>query len=121
MWKYHQSTGLIEHDGAEVDYGWSGYEDGINIPAMQDAPGIGPIPRGMWAIEGPPFDSAETGAYTLILTPALGTQTFGRNSFRWHGRSAKRIFDSSKGCVVSARWIREKAWMSGDRELRVVA
>jgi len=121
MWTYHQSTGLYELDGVEISYGWSGYEDAINIPAMQDIPGIGPIPRGIWAMLDPPFDDAECGPYCLRLTPALDTKTFCRNAFLCHGRSQARPFDSSKGCLIADLPTRTKMWKGGDHTLEAVA
>jgi hypothetical protein len=121
QWTYHQNSGLLLLDAEEVDYGWSGYEDGINIPAMQDMPGLGPLPRGMWVFEGPPFDHPECGFYCLRLTPAVSTQTFGRNSFLCHGRSSRKPFDSSKGCLVFVLETRKRIWESGVRPLEVLA
>jgi hypothetical protein len=120
MWTYHQLSGLIEHDCEEVDYGWSGFEDGINVPGMQDIAGIGPLPRGLYIMADPPIDHPELGQYALRLTPAVGTELFGRSEFWWHGRSLKKVFDSSKGCLVSCFATRKQAWESGDHELRSV-
>lgn len=102
-------------------YGWSGYEDGINIPAMQDIVGIGPIPRGMWVVDGAPFDSPHMGQYVLKLTPAVGTDTRGRNSFFIHGWAVSKPFDSSQGCVVLSAKDRLTLYQSADREFLVVA
>ena len=120
MWTFHQLSGAIEHDGKVLDYGWSGYEDAINIPAMQDIPGIGPIPRGTYIMRDPPVDHPEMGPYALKLTPAVDTQLYGRSGFWWHDRSIHVPFDSSRGCVVSHRATRQAAWESGDHVLQVV-
>ena len=121
MWTYHQSSGELDHAGSVVAYGWSGFEDGINVPAMQDIRMVGPIPRGLWVLADPPIDSPQLGPFALRLTPALDTDTCGRNSFYIHGRSFSKPFDSSEGCVVFDQSAREKIWQSGDREFMVVA
>jgi hypothetical protein len=117
---YSQVSGEWRKDNKHFAYGWSGFEDGINIPAMQNIPYIGPIPCGAWKIIGPPVDDPETGKYTLIVVPDSATQIFGRNSFRLHGRSAAKPFDSSKGCLVLELVYRQQVWGSGDTNLLVV-
>jgi len=120
MWTYRQSSGELAHDGEIVGYGWSGWDDGINIPAMQNIPKVGPIPRGKWRIVGPPEDSPTHGPYTLRLIAEPETPTFGRSGFLMHGRSAVKPFETSRGCLVLERPLRERMWKSGDRTLEVV-
>ena len=119
MWTYSQATGELRHNGLTLGFGFSGYEDGINVPAMQDLPGIGPIPRGRWLMLDPPENSPTLGPYAFRLTPDPKTPTFGRSAFWCHGRSIKTPFDSSRGCLALQRDLRLKMWESGDRELLV--
>ena len=120
MWTYHQSTGLIEHDGVAIDYGFSGFEDAINVPGMDEIPMIGPLPKGKWKIVGPPFDDAKMGKYVLRLMPAPGNLT-NRNGFCWHNYAPSRPFESSEGCLCSTQLVRRMAWDSGDYDLECVA
>lgn len=121
MWSFRQSSGELAHDGSVVGYGWSGWGDGINIPAMQNMRTLGPLPRGKWKIEGPPEDSDTHGKYILRLTPEPETPMFGRAGFLIHGRSAVKPFETSRGCLILERPIREQIWESGDRALLVTA
>lgn len=121
MWTYSQSTGELKHDDHVIGYGFSGWQDGINVPAMQDLPNLGPIPRGLWSMLDPPEDHPTLGPYAFRLTPAPLTNTFGRSGFWCHGRSIKKPFDSSHGCLALARTLRQAMWESGDRLLTVTA
>jgi hypothetical protein len=119
MWTFDQSSGNLSHNGKFVAKGYSGREIGKNNPAMQDAVGLGPIPRGKWII-GAPRDSLKTGPYTLDLSPAQGTDTRGRSAFRIHGESIAHPGQASHGCLIFQRKIREAIWASGDRDLEVI-
>jgi hypothetical protein len=107
------------HDGVPPMFGWSGYEDGINVPGMQSLHGVGPIPRGLWVIEGPPFDDPKMGKFVLRLTPAVGTDTCGRYGFFIHDWSTAHPFISSEGCIATLEADRKIVWASGDREWKV--
>ena len=120
MWTYRQETGELLHEGEHVAWGYSGAENaGYNNPAMENVRSKGPIPRGRWLIEGPPFDTPTHGPYVLRLTPAQETKTFGRSGFLCHGDSIRRPGTASEGCIIMARKIREQIWKSGDRDLLV--
>jgi hypothetical protein len=118
MWTYDQSAGVMSRAGKSYT-GYSGAGRGKNNPSMQAAVGVGPIPRGRWTI-GAPYNSANTGPFTLMLTPAAGTDTCGRSAFRIHGDSVKNPGTASHGCVILPRAVRDAIWASGDRELLVV-
>lgn len=120
MWTYDQSAGVMSRGGKSYA-GYSGNGRGKNNPAMQAARGVGPIPAGRWRIVGPPYTSGNTGPYTMVLQPEVGTQTFGRSEFRIHGDSIKAPGTASHGCIILPRAVREAIWGSGDRELEVVA
>lgn len=119
MWKWDQSAGKLYRDGQLVSTGYSGLGRGKNNPVMQAAVGVGPIPRGLWTI-GAPYDSPNTGPYTLGLAPKAGTDTRGRSAFRIHGDSIAHPGQASHGCIILPRPIRERIWRSGDRDLEVI-
>ncbi len=120
MWTYAQKTGALLHSGQLVATGYSGFEVGKNNPAMQAVPDVGPIPQGDWTIGGPPVNTAEHGPFVLTLTPAPGTNTFGRSGFLMHGDAINAPGTASKGCIIMPRTAREQVWSSGDTELEVV-
>lgn len=119
MFIFQIFQGLVIKDTKLFAHAYSGREDGKNNPAMVQVRNVGPIPPGLYAIEGPPFDSATHGPFCMRLRPKDGTNTFGRDGFMVHGDSIKRPGDASHGCIVMARWAREALWASGDRTLRV--
>lgn len=124
MWRYHQKTGDLGHvndDGAEtvVGSGYSGRGEGLNNPAKQDVPGVGPIPRGLWSI-GAPYHSPNVGPYTMALRPEPDTVTFGRDAFRIHGDNYHQDQSASSGCIILPRPLRERIHESDDNTLEVV-
>lgn len=120
MWVWDQSAGTLSRDGKLVSRGYAGRDRGLNNPSMQGIAGIGPIPQGLWNIVGKPYDSPNTGKYTLRLEPAPGTNTLGRSAFRIHGDNARLNNTASKGCIILPRKIREMIYMSKDTILKVV-
>lgn len=120
MWMYAQKTGDLLQDGNVVATGYSGCDNGKNNPAMQAVHEVGPIPQGNWTIQGPPINTAQHGPYVLTLTPAAGTNTFGRSGFLMHGDAVNAPGTASKGCIVMPRTAREQVWNSGDTTLEVV-
>jgi hypothetical protein len=120
MWTYAQKTGDLMHGGEKIDTGYSGCDPGKNNPDMQAVPDVGPIPQGDWIISGPPVNTAEHGPFVLTLTPADGTDTFGRSGFLIHGDKIGAPGTASKGCIILARPTREQIWNSGDTDLEVV-
>lgn len=120
-WTYSQKSGSISQDDHEVARGYSGNAEGKNNPAMQNIHNVGPIPQGDWTITGPPVDTTTHGPYVLKLTPASETQTFGRGGFLMHGDSKEHPGTASQGCIIMPRAVREKVWISGDKDLKVVA
>jgi len=121
MWRYQQSTGeLTEPSGSALAKGWAGHGEGLNNPAMQSDPDIGPLPAGNYTI-GEPHDSPHTGPFTMDLMPAPENQMFGRSEFRIHGAAEEHPELSSDGCIILPRPVRENIWQSGDREIEVIA
>jgi hypothetical protein len=120
MWTYAQKTGDLLQDGNAVATGYSGFDNGKNNPDMQAVHDVGPIPQGDWIIVGPPVNTAAHGPYVLTLTPAQGTNTFGRSGFLMHGDAVNAPGTASKGCIIMPRTAREQVWNSGDTDLEVV-
>jgi hypothetical protein len=56
----------------------------------------------------------------MPLTPADGTDTFGRGGFFIHGASAIHPGESSHGCIILPRAARLQIAGSGDTDLLVV-
>src|SRR5687767_7547919 len=124
-WRYRQKHGAlsrVDRDGTEVvvGHGYSGRNEGLNNPDMQDVPNVGPIPRGRWTI-GAPYDSERIGPFALPLLPDPDTETFGRSAFRIHGdRRLGPPKSASHGCVILSRDLRELIWDSSDTDFEVV-
>lgn len=119
-WVWDQSAGTLSRGGTLVARGYAGHDWGKNNPDAQAAVGLGPVPRGRWTIHAP-RTSANTGRFTLDLTPQPGTSTFGRSLFRIHGDSVRAPGTASHGCIVVPYDARVKVWDSGDRDLAVIA
>jgi len=125
VWIWDQSAGELRRDGRLVSRGYSGKGRGKNNPALQNVPGVGPIPRGRYRI-GAPYESKNVGPFTLPLyaidaKPDDDThQPTGRSGFRVHGDSIKAPGTASRGCIILPRAVREAIWRSGDRILEVV-
>lgn len=120
MWTWDQSAGTLTRDGLIEGRGYAGHQYGKNNPDAQDAPGIGPVPRGMWTI-GEPHTSPTTGPFTMNLDPEPGTDTCGRSAFRIHGDSIANPGEASHGCIILPRPVRVEIWTSGDHTLQVIA
>lgn len=124
MWKWEQSTGRLSRNGAFVSAGYSGAGRGKNNPALQNVVGVGPVPKGRWKIINK-YDSKSVGPYTLTIWSVDNRfddrhDETGRSAFRIHGDSIKAPGTASRGCIILPRSIREKIWLSGDRDLEVV-
>lgn len=121
-WKYAQSTGdLTSPAGSRVGAGYSGRGDGLNNPAMQSVPDVGPIPQGDWQIGEFFDDHGGKGPMVAHLTPAEGAETFGRSGFMIHGDNAALNHTASEGCVILPHVLRAMVMVSGDRVLTVTA
>lgn len=120
MWTFEQSTGRLRRGNIAFVGGYAGFGLGKNNPALQDQRNVGPLPRGHYLIGGPE-DTPQHGPYVLRLYPMPGNQMFGRAGFLCHGASASHPLESSNGCIIEPRHIRETVWTSGDTVLEVVA
>jgi hypothetical protein len=122
MWEYQQSTGeLTSPDGVIVGIGYSGHGAGLNEPTAQNIHDVGPIPQGVWTIGRFFDDPGGKGPLVAHLTPAEGTETYGRSGFMCHGDSHAMNHTASHGCIVLGRTIRETLVASSERTLKVVA
>ena len=119
MWIYNQSNGTFSRDGRIVGQGYSGFGVGKNNPALQNLVDVGPIPQGHWEI-GPPEDTHTHGPHVMALTPAPGTDTFGRGGFLIHGDAIEHPGAASHGCIILPRNLRDEISSSGDNQLQVV-
>lgn len=120
MWTYHSDTGVIEHNGTAIGRGYSGHPpDGVNSPALESVPDVGPIPRGEYAI-GEFFNDPEKGPVVAHLTPLSATDTFGRSGFMIHGDNPAMNQSASLGCIVLPHQVRFMIETSKDSSLEVV-
>lgn len=121
MWTYAISTGVMRRGDAMFQgYSGAGHSllEGRNNPSMIGIPNRGPIPFGSFKI-GAPYDSPQTGPYTMPLYPDPNDDMYGRSEFRIHGNNAAN--DASHGCIILPPDARRAVWMSGDHDLRVIA
>jgi hypothetical protein len=128
-WEYSQSNGQLTYVNNEsgartpVGTGYSGHGAGLNNPAMQNEPNVGPIPQGTWTIGPQQNNVTNTGMQlpaSMRLTPNPGTNTFNRGGFIIHGDNPARNRTASQGCPVFDHPTRNQIGRSGDTELRVV-
>lgn len=120
MWSWTQAAGALLHDGNPDAEGFSGHGDGYNNPALQNVPNVGPLPQGHYTI-GSPYTHPKLGPVVMDLEPDPSNEMFGRNEFRIHGALISDPADSSHGCIVLARVVRERIAASGDDHLEVIA
>jgi hypothetical protein len=120
MWVYEQATGRLSRNNAMLAMGYSGKYAGQNNPSMQDVPNVGPLPCGNYEIQAP-IDSPKHGPYALPLIPDAANEMFGRSEFLIHGERLEGPPGlASEGCIICARYARERIWESGDHALQVV-
>lgn len=122
-WEYKQSTGEMTHDGQTFATGYSGHGDGVNNPADEAIPNIGPVPVGVYTI-GEAFTHPHAGPICMRLTPAAGDEEFGRAGFMIHGDNAAANHTASEGCIIlphDARIALSEAVAAGDNQLTVIA
>lgn len=112
MFEYKQTTGELMLMGADgtpaVALGvcYSGRGDGLNNPAMQYTPDVGPIPQGTYTI-GEAFEHPVAGPVCMRLTPDGASRTHGRSGFMLHGDNCEMDHTASEGCIIAALEIRQ--------------
>ena len=128
--KYEQKTGkLRDSEGSVVAIGYSGSGEWKNNPEGQGMVDLGPIPQGVYTIEGPPVDTTRHGPFTLRLSPDEATRvsilSMGRNpdTFLCHGDSIEHPGTASEGCLILDRGTRNKLWenIAVDNTITVVS
>ncbi len=121
-WNYQQSTGILrDRRGVVAGVGYSGCGAGRNAPCAQTMFGLGPIPRGLWDIVGPPEDNASHGPYVLRLEPYIDNKTFDREGFVIAGDDSGQSEAPIGNRLVLPLVVRKDIWESGDHTLEVVA
>jgi hypothetical protein len=114
-WTYEQPTGrLLTPNANLLAIGYSGLGNGKNNPDLQNHPNLGPLPRGRWHM-GAAINHPECGPITIPLTPDPTNQTFARNGFMIHGDLTDHCQDASHGCLILARYARQRLDESPDR------
>jgi hypothetical protein len=120
MYTYHQSTGVLLHNGILLLTAYAGHGAGINNPAMQNQHDVGPLPQGRYKMTTL-FDSPHTGLATIVLDPDPANQMFGRSGFRIHGDNAAANHTASDGCIIAGHSPdRIAIWHSGDHDIEVL-
>ncbi|MEW5950236.1 MAG: RHS repeat-associated core domain-containing protein [Thermodesulfobacteriota bacterium] len=126
-WLYYQTSGRLSYLNNQtgvvtpIGTGYSGHGRGLNNPAMQNVPNVGPIPQGTYTIGAQQTNVTSSGTVlpgSMKLTPRSGTDTFGRSGFLIHGGNFSTM-DSSRGCIILPSDIRNQIGRSGDTTLRV--
>jgi hypothetical protein len=119
---YSQTSGEMRNGTVLIGTGYAGRGEGLNNPAMQAVPNIGPLPQGIYTIN-PPINTTTHGPYVMWLTPDPANEMFGRFGFGIHAdeiaNPGKHL--ASTGCIVMSNEARLAIWESGDRQLRVAA
>lgn len=119
MFTYAQSTGVLSRNGIAISRGYSGRGEGVNNPAMQNVPMVGPCPQGMYGI-GHAHTDPKLGPVAMRLTPAAANEMFGRAGFFIHGDNAGLDHTASEGCLIfnlSTRTGISAAVNEGDNQL----
>lgn len=103
---YSQSTGNLTctNDGTGQQYltcnGYAGNGAGLNNPAAQNQPNVGPLPRGDYTVGAA---NTRRGAETRPLTPNANNNMFGRSGFLIHGDNRAQNNTASEGCIIVPR------------------
>jgi hypothetical protein len=118
-WTYSQSSGKLLHNGTLVATGYSGHDEGLNNPSLQDEAQIGPIPQGAYSIGPVTANHPGKGPVVMEIIPKPGTQVFGRSGFLIHGDNQAVDHTASHGCIILGRPTREQIAASADRDLVV--
>jgi len=120
MWKYSQSSGrMASSAGSCTGIGYSGHGEGLNNPAMQHVPDVGPLPQGVYDIGAFFDDVGGKGPIVAHLSAQPGSETFGRSGFMIHGDNGASDHTASEGCIILPRAMREQIMASNDRVLIV--
>lgn len=108
---YHQSTGLLGHNGLALGKGYSGHGEGV-----------GPIPCGTYRIDIP-SNHPDLGPVAMHLTPYPMNEMFGRSGFFMRAGKGKDDRSASEVGIVMDRKVRGEvaaAVLAEDNVLEVV-
>jgi RHS repeat-associated protein len=129
-WIYSQSTGSLtevtDSDSGTTTYyagdGYAGLGPGLNNPDAQDVPDAGPLPQGAYTVGPQQTNTTRHGSLpgSMRLYPDPDNAMFGRAGFLIHGPHAHDRHNSSNGCPIFSRPIRNQIGSSGDNCLKVV-
>lgn len=120
MWTWDQSAGTLSRTGKSWT-GYSGRQRGLNNPAMQNVPGVGPVPRGFYTLGKVILVHPTVGRYAIPLIPDAANDMDGRAGFLIHGDNPQMDHTASHGCIILPLAIRQMIVASGDNRLQVVA
>jgi RHS repeat-associated protein len=127
-WVYSQSTGRLTHvdptgNVTNVATGYAGIGTGVNNPALQNVASTGPLPQGSYTV-GPQKTNVTSDGHRLPasmrLIPDTSNQMFNRAGFLIHGPHANDQHNSSNGCPIFPRQVRDQIGNSNDTCFRVV-
>ncbi len=106
MWTYKQTGHLITPDGVPASHTWySGHAEHANKPEDEGLKGLGPLPRGTYAL-GNIVTNSSMGPFAIHLIPDAATRAhiteLGRDpdSFFAHAGNRQRDHSASAGCLV---------------------
>jgi hypothetical protein len=120
MWTQEQSSGhLISPEGEVYAMGYSGHGAGVDNPADQNIPNVGPVPVGLYTI-GAPVNGTHLGDGAMPLTPDPTNVMFGRSGFWMHQDNVKHDESASEGCIVQILAVLQAVAASSDKRLQVV-
>ncbi len=129
MYFYGQSTGILKHSESStltvIGTGYAGGDcghnpGGVNNPALQSVPQVGPLPQGVYTIEEP-IDHPKLGPCAMRLTPGTDNEMFGRSGFFIHGDNSNGDRSASEGCMIMGPLIRHEiaGSLGSDNQLTV--
>lgn len=107
-WLYSQARHVLSRDGVLVSSDcYSGHGEGLNNPAAEGIPSVGPIPCGLYRFGEISADKSH-GPLARRIIPAPGTDTHNRSGFLLHGDEVEHAGESlaSHGCIIAARTVR---------------
>lgn len=119
---YTQNPPSMAQDGQPIVGSplYSGHGDGLNNPALEAAPNVGPIPAGAWRIVEW-FDTYENKGPCVARLEPVGHDAHGRSGFLCHGDNPQANNTASDGCIVAGPAIRHAMRDSGDTDLTVIS
>jgi len=124
-WTFEQKSGtLFSPDGCSVEVGYAGgargeHPEGINAPAYQYTPDIGPLPTGLYTM-GDAVEGSHLGPLAIPLTPDPSNEMGGRSGFFVHGDKIGAPGCASDGCIILSHATRLLLMASTDRQISVI-